>query len=175
MDNKNQHFYLPTLDGWRAISIILVIVYHSAWYYVGPDSLDFNPYRWHFFKLGGYGVSLFFIISGFLITNRIIYEIQETSQFNLKNFYIRRGFRILPPLYFYLLMMTLLSFTHSLNFSLKDLLSSLLFFRIYVSDGVGWSTAHIWSLCVEELFYIFLSLLFYFFSSKKLLRISLFF
>jgi len=88
---------IPSLDGMRAISILLVIVAHS--------SQNFS--RWIKIPLGTYllfahtGVSVFFVISGFLITSLLLKELHATGTIGLKRFYLRRAFRIFPPFYLY--------------------------------------------------------------------------
>src|SRR5688572_14204575 len=80
--------YIPTLDGWRAVSIIAVIGFHT-----------FAGENWWLlpFKYGYKGVSIFFGISGYLICSRLLDEQDKHGKINLKSFYIRRVFRILPP------------------------------------------------------------------------------
>lgn len=95
---------------------------------------------------GALGVNLFFAISGYLITSRLI-----DRPVSLREFYWRRAFRILPPAFLYL------ATAGWLLSSPKDVLSCLLFLRNYWgSDSQhGWYTGHFWSLCVEEHFYLF--------------------
>ena len=173
MDDKNRNFYLPTLDGWRALSIFLVLIYHFSWFYFGPESKLHDPEFWHYFKMGTYGVCLFFTISGFLVTLRIFEEIKKNGFFDWRKFMLRRVFRILPPFYLFLAVLALLDFLKVINLFQSDLLTSLTFTRIYFSENVSWYTGHIWSLCVEEHFYIVLTLIFIVF--KRFNFISLFF
>ena len=80
--------YYPNLDGLRAISIILVMMFHAkSWV---PQLIARN---------GHHGVSLFFIISGFLICRLLIKEKKVTGAVNLTQFYIRRGLRLYPLYY----------------------------------------------------------------------------
>jgi peptidoglycan/LPS O-acetylase OafA/YrhL len=167
MSNTKKNFYLPTLDGWRAISILLVLVYHFSWFYLGPEVTNHDPALWHYFKLGTYGVCLFFTISGFLVTLRIFEEIKENGFFDWKKFMLRRVFRILPPFYLFLFILLILSTLGLVNFSTTDLISSLTFTRIYFTENVGWYTAHVWSLCVEEHFYILLTCIFIFMKRSR--------
>src|SRR5580658_2221304 len=89
--------YLPTLDGWRAVAILAVIVWHLTMY--APKS-----HRWLVLDvlLGTKGVELFFGISGLLITSRLLEEWRTRGSVSLRQFYIRRAFRILPPAFAYL-------------------------------------------------------------------------
>jgi peptidoglycan/LPS O-acetylase OafA/YrhL len=106
------------------------------------------------FNLGEQGVLLFFAISGFLITNRMLRECDRTGQLSLKNFYIRRVFRILPPAFFYLAVIYLLGWLQIIPCSGAEILTCVVFVRNYVSTGAHWYTSHFWSLSVEEHFYL---------------------
>jgi peptidoglycan/LPS O-acetylase OafA/YrhL len=136
--------YIPTLDGWRAIAILGVILSHS-----------FASTYWT--RHGALGVNLFFAISGFLITSRLLGEQAMAGAISLKQFYIRRAFRILPPALFYLAIMGVLALTGVIYSSGIDFLGCLLFVRNYWGADAhqGWYTGHFWSLAVEEQFYLF--------------------
>src|ERR1700736_5409290 len=84
---------LPSLDGWRALSILLVIGAHSQITAGFPPVLE-PIFKWMFD--GNLGVHCFFIISGFLITWLMIRESGKRGYVNLRHFYARRAFRILP-------------------------------------------------------------------------------
>jgi peptidoglycan/LPS O-acetylase OafA/YrhL len=132
--------YIPTLDGWRAVAIIGVLLCHAF----DQESI---------FNLGELGVMLFFGISGFLITNRMLRECEKTGRLSLRNFYIRRVFRILPPAFFYLAVVYLLGRLGVISSTGKEILACIFFVRNYVT-GLGWYTSHFWSLSVEEHFYL---------------------
>src|SRR5690242_5179036 len=90
--NKAQQ-YFPTLDGWRAIAIIPVLLDHSA------HTVLLNgvvPDRHYWGALGSNGVTIFFVLSGFLITSRLMEEERGFGRISLSKFYLRRAFRILP-------------------------------------------------------------------------------
>tara|TARA_R110002072_G_scaffold64203_5_gene159769 strand:- start:112658 stop:113710 length:1053 start_codon:yes stop_codon:yes gene_type:complete len=156
----NQRYYLPCLNGWRAISIILVLIFHGTWFHFSPEGASPNETLWHYFHSGHYGVSIFFAISGFLITSRILKEIEFFGSFNIKDFYIKRTFRIMPPYLVYIFAICALSVFTSISISWSEFLSSLVFLRIYLIENDGWYTGHFWSLCIEEHFYIILSIIF---------------
>lgn len=82
------HSQLPSLDGLRAVCILLVCVAHSV---QSPVLYDW------FGHLGNYGVPAFFVISGFLITTLLLKEYDRTGGISLKNFYMRRVLRIFLP------------------------------------------------------------------------------
>jgi peptidoglycan/LPS O-acetylase OafA/YrhL len=108
--------------------------------------------------LGYPGVLLFFAISGFLITRRILDEYTNDGKFSFRNFYIRRAFRILIPATFFLAVYSVLGLLHIVPWSLKSTLAALLFVRNYVPaltlTPADWYNGHFWSLSVEEHFYL---------------------
>ncbi|MEO8028597.1 MAG: acyltransferase [Bryobacteraceae bacterium] len=138
--------YLPTLDGWRAVAVLLVIWHHMmAGLIPGEAEYWAHPARW-----GAFGVDIFFGISGLLITSRLLAECRQNGAISLRAFYIRRAFRILPPAY---LLIGVTAFC-GLTAGPLDVLGSLFFFRNYLPVGVGArETQHLWSLAVEEHFY----------------------
>jgi len=146
--------YLPTLDGWRAIAIVAVLLDHAVEY----SGLSHYPKLVRFSHTGPNGVSLFFAISGFLICSRLLEEDGAFGRISLRGFYIRRAFRILPPALLYLIVIGALSMFGLIIVSPWDWWSSVLFFRNYmppswISRGWGGYTIHYWSLAVEEHFY----------------------
>jgi peptidoglycan/LPS O-acetylase OafA/YrhL len=150
VENQPLSGYIPTLDGWRAIAVAMVIVYHGMWESV-PESL-------HELKLGFLGVDIFFALSGFLICSRLLQERRQEGRISLKSFYIRRAFRILPPAYAYLLALGVLTGLGWLVVHPSEFAGCLLLCRNYypIGDaGRNWYTVHFWSLAVEEHFYLF--------------------
>ena len=140
--------HLPTLDGWRAVAILAVLGCHAHWPTAALERL--SPY-------GAMGVSVFFALSGFLITRRLMEEWQATGRIHLANFYIRRVFRILPPILVYLAAVSTLGFgLHLIPMDRGQLAASLFFYRNYLTAPVAeaWYTGHFWSLAVEEHFYL---------------------
>ena len=136
---------LPTLDGWRAVAIVAVLCCHAGW----PNAAV-APY-------GAMGVSVFFALSGFLITRRLMEEWRGAGRIDTGSFYVRRAFRILPPILVYLAVVSLLGFgLHLIPMDGGQLAASLFFYRNYLTAPVaqGWYTGHFWSLAVEEHFYL---------------------
>lgn len=153
-----QKRYIPTLDGWRALSIIGVILFHGRVGFFGYDSI-FTRLSFR----GGVGVDVFFAISGFLICGLLLREYETTNGIRLRRFYIRRCFRILPPCYAYLAVIAALSMLGVLVINLSDFPGCLLFYRNFKPLGMdefgGFYTAHLWSLAVEEHFYFLFPIL----------------
>jgi peptidoglycan/LPS O-acetylase OafA/YrhL len=144
--------HIPSLDGLRALSVVLVIFLHTTQRYGFTHPV---PLIARIFTNGALGVFIFFVISGYLITTLLLREREKTNRISLKSFYIRRAFRILPPLYFYILVIGLLGVTgHMPGVNRREILTALTFTRNY-SFNVGlWSFEHLWSLCIEEQFYL---------------------
>lgn len=142
--------YIPSLDGWRGVAILLVLIDHAT------DGIGTG--RMHqFLRLGATGVGLFFALSGFLITTRLLEEKERNGTISLKKFYTRRVFRLIPATLMYLIVLGLLTFGGVLAVTREQWLGSLLFFRNYLPmdwPNGGWYTAHFWSLAVEEHFYL---------------------
>src|SRR5258708_25036095 len=92
--------HIPTLDGWRAIAISMVMFHHAVRGLYARDEDYFN-HSWTLF--GAFGVDVFFGLSGLLITRLLLDEARQTGSIHLRAFYIRRGFRILPPCLVFLL------------------------------------------------------------------------
>ncbi|HUM04492.1 MAG TPA: acyltransferase [Terriglobales bacterium] len=155
MPSASRTGYLPTLDGWRAIAILAVLLDHV----VGYSSLHQVPVLRAVSRTGPNGVSLFFAISGFLICSRLLEEQNAFGRISLRGFYIRRVCRILPPAMLYLIVIAILSLLSVIVVEPAELLSSVFFFRNYLphswlSRAWGGYTIHYWSLAVEEHFYL---------------------
>jgi peptidoglycan/LPS O-acetylase OafA/YrhL len=146
--------YVPTLDGWRALSVIAVIFYHCLHNGLDPGSI------WSSLALRGHvGVDVFFAISGFLICGKLLEELRDTKTISLKNFYVRRCFRILPAIWGYLATLAMLTASGWVKTWSWEFGSTLLFVRNYFplfhkEQVFGTYTAQFWSLAVEEHFYL---------------------
>ena len=142
-----------SIDGLRGISIILVLVDHFLYY---SDKAILNPLI-SFFINSKNGVDLFFIISGFLITNILLKEYLNVGCINIASFYIKRAFRILPALYFLIFVYFILSILNLINVPYSNILSSILLVTQF--NRVHWEFFHFWSLSVENIFYILFPIL----------------
>ena len=144
--------YLPGLDGMRALAVVAVMVYHA--------NSDWLP--------GGFlGVEMFFVISGYLITLLLISERERTYEISLRHFWLRRAKRLLPALFTMMLFVTVWTAIFK-NEALGALRGDVLAGFFYVAnwyqiwEGLGYTAAgdfaplrHLWSLAVEEQFYVF--------------------
>jgi peptidoglycan/LPS O-acetylase OafA/YrhL len=140
--------HLPSLDGLRAVSILIVIIAHINIYY----KFDFLTDA----VIGELGVYVFFVISGFLITTLLIKESIKTGTVSLKRFYIRRFLRIIPVAYLYLLVLIIGIKFFGLPAGYFSVLGSALFLRNLSIGVFPWNAFvnHYWSLSVEEQFYL---------------------
>ena len=152
--------HLKGLDGIRALSVLLVVVAHSGYQNIVP---------------GGFGVTVFFFLSGFLITTLLQREYENKSTISYSNFMMRRCLRIFIPLYFVYLSLILLSQLnlYLAEYSLNGVLSQLFFvtnyFKIYGNpEELLNGTGVFWSLAVEEHFYIIFPLIFLFLIRRNL-------
>jgi peptidoglycan/LPS O-acetylase OafA/YrhL len=140
--------YLPTLDGWRAVAIAMVLFAHAPPLHGFLASI--SPY-------GALGVDLFFAISGFIITFRLLEEYRLTGTVSLRAFYTRRFFRIVPPTLAFLACLSVLGLAwHFVPLNAGQIAASIFFYRNYYPIPLeqGWYTGHFWSLSVEEHFYL---------------------
>lgn len=138
---------IPSLDGLRAISIAMVLLGHLVGTRNFPASLAFTGH------LAAAGVRVFFVISGFLITGLLLKEWDKTAQISLKQFYLRRVFRIFPAFYLYVGVVLVLVWQKVVAVLPGDLLHALTYTMNYHHPH-SWILAHLWSLAVEEQFYL---------------------
>ncbi len=155
---RDSRIYIPTLDGWRALAIIAVICFHGRFVFFPHPSLVRSVSEY-----GYLGVDAFFAISGFLICNLLICEFAAKQSIDLKAFYIRRFFRIIPPYVAALAGICVAAWLGFIHLQRWEIPSCLLFLRNYEPtaappggpyDPYGFYTAHFWSLSLEEHFYL---------------------
>ncbi len=149
------------LDFWRGISILLVLVHHFTWFrfhhiFYGTAherTLEWIPIIGS--RLGGLGVKIFFVISGYIITKMLIEEEATHGRINARLFYIRRFLRILPAYCVYLLFIFISG--HIGWLSVTDVRVPCVAFLANIPIGMecGWNFGHLWSLSIEEQFYLF--------------------
>lgn len=144
--------YIPSLDGLRAFAVLAVIAYHMGMPWATGGLL---------------GVTIFFVLSGYLITSLLVIEFQGTGRINLPDFWLRRIRRLFPAIVFSVVTIAVLCtiFDHALLTKLRpDVLPSLLFFNnwwqifhnVSYFDALGSPSpvTHFWSLAIEEQFYL---------------------
>lgn len=139
---------IPGLDGLRAISILCVMVSHTR--NVGGEWLP-EPIR---DALGRMGVQVFFVISGFLITTLLLREHAKSGRIGLKNFYIRRAFRILPAFLVFMGTAALLAWGGVIAYLPRDYARAFTFTSNFGPPFQVFDVGHTWSLSTEEQFYL---------------------
>lgn len=138
--------YIPGFDGLRAIAVAIVLVAHAGYDRTIP---------------GGFGVTIFFAISGYLITNLLITEYARTDTIDLKLFYARRIVRLYPELIVLVVACLVFGPIFGWDASLNEKLASFLYYMNYYyifggnDGGEIYPWRQLWSLAVEEHFYIF--------------------
>jgi peptidoglycan/LPS O-acetylase OafA/YrhL len=165
MSEETRMGYQPALDGLRALSVIAVILYHAGIHWIP----------------GGFiGVEVFFVVSGFLITSLLIDEQHVSGSVSLKQFWIRRARRLLPAL-FTMLVVALVAVTFFAKDSApdfrRDVGPALGYFsnwwQIYFVDTPYFAAnslpmlRHLWSLAVEEQWYVLWPIVFVFVLGNK--------
>lgn len=154
---------IPSLDGIRALSIMLVFAAHVG---LGP------------YGTGDFGVTIFFFLSGYLITTLMRAEYEKNGVVNLGHFWLRRALRILPPFYLVMLVATLaaLALYPPGTVSAASMLAKVLFYanywEIYGVNRQPPGTGVVWSLAVEEHFYVLFPLLYVAMQRNRLPRLT---
>ncbi|QWF71646.1 acyltransferase [Methylomonas paludis] len=143
---RKSEFHIPSLDGIRTVAILLVFVSHTAYGHYVP---------------GGLGVTIFFFLSGYLITTLLRKEYIKNNSIDIRHFYLRRFFRIWPNFYFVLLITTVLTIYKILpgDIQLMPFLAQILHYTNYYTafygpGGTAIGTGSYWSLAVEEHYYL---------------------
>lgn len=103
---------------------------------------------------GTRGVSVFFVISGFLITRLLLREHRATGTISLRRFYARRVLRIFPAFYTFLIALAVLALLGRLRLPWVSMLAAATFTWNYAHPPGAWWLGHVWSLCIEEQFYL---------------------
>ena len=145
-----RNVHIPELDGFRGIAILSVLFYHLFWFTSPGGSWSGLPFAlWKITQIGWVGVNLFFVLSGFLISRILIHQKNEPYYFS--RFYKRRALRILP-LYLLTLVFIFFHYEHSGKFVLTSLL-----FLAHIPNAFGVVPCYpgLWSLSIEEQFYLF--------------------
>lgn len=186
MSNKSEKIHFANLDLLRFIAAFMVVIAHSYEGWVGwfgfPGFMSVNHeykvlntiggYINTLVKNGGFGVEVFFLISGFLITSILISEKENMGQIDLKKFFIRRSLRIWP---LYFLIIGLAPFiVNYLGKPSPHYLPNFFFynnFYVMVHEAWEYPFAHFWSICIEEHFYLVWPFIIFFTPRKHLLSV----
>jgi peptidoglycan/LPS O-acetylase OafA/YrhL len=163
--------HLQGLNGLRAIAALSVVIAHISL----EGIADFGLPNLSDLPMAGFGVTLFFVISGFLITYLLLQEVNKTSNVDIKKFYIRRILRIWPIYYLFIFICVGVFFIMKkpLDFNMKEM-----WFYIFFAANIPFIfqqgiviLVHYWSIGVEEQFYLFWPLIIKI-SKNKLFKIT---
>lgn len=150
---KASYDYIPALDGFRGVSILTLMLSHGGLGNIVPGIL---------------ALLTFFVISSFLITRQMIVEIEKTGTMNLTTFYLRRIFRLIPALVLFIIFFTPIMYHLGIPPTRMQVASVLFYFanyyQIFVDYPIGNPFPIVWSLSVEEHYYILLPCCMLFFS-----------
>ena len=143
--------YRADIDGLRALAVVPVVLFHAGF---------------SLFSGGFVGVDVFLVVSGYLITTILLEDI-ENNRYSILRFYERRARRILPALFFVMLVCIPFAWMWMLPIQLKDFSQSLVAVSLFVSNILFWQESgyfaaaaaekpllHTWSLAVEEQYYL---------------------
>jgi peptidoglycan/LPS O-acetylase OafA/YrhL len=139
---------IPSLDGLRAVSILVVTASHLK--VIAPTNRVLKAIN----HWGGHGVDVFFVISGFLITSLLLRESSKTGTISLKSFYVRRARRIVPAFVFFIAVVLALRVLGVISFGNSTLLNVVTYTYNLVPSPSLHVFGPVWSLCVEEHFYV---------------------
>ncbi|HYH69066.1 MAG TPA: acyltransferase [Urbifossiella sp.] len=140
---------IPALDGLRAVAVLLVCLAHS---HRTTNFPSLGPLH-QLGSVGSAGVDIFFVLSGFLITTLLLREHEQTGRTSLGGFYLRRAFRIVPAYVCFMVFVAALSGYGLTHPSLWDWAAAVTYTMNFVPHP-AWELGHLWSLSVEEHFYL---------------------
>lgn len=149
MREAKQSGRIPGLDALRAIAIVMVLACHLS------STVTWQAGSWlrTWVEAGIEGVTVFFFLSGYLITRLLLNEERVQGRFSLPEFYLRRAVRILPASIAFLVCLGIIAIIVKWPISTAELLSCVFFARNF-TDGSD-HTGHYWTLASEEQFYLF--------------------
>jgi len=143
---------LASVDFFRGLAIVSVVLVHAG-----------------LLPFGYLGVDIFFVISGYLVSQPLLKALNSGQNFSISVFVIKRTFKIIPSYYFFLLAGSILSLVFLAQPFREgpSIWQYLLFVRNYAPPPHFWPFDHLWSLCVEEHFYLLLPFSFFVLSRQK--------
>jgi len=153
---------IPALDGLRGISISLVLLAHLS----GTRDITTGARFPDLDSLGNLGVRIFFVISGYLITLLLLQERATTGRISLPRFYLRRGLRIFPAAYLYMAILFSFAAFGLVRLAPADRLHALTY-TVNYHHLRSWYVSHLWSLSVEEQFYLLWPALLLLFGARR--------
>jgi len=163
MDAADGGFFqgrLAFIDSWRVFAVGLVIIDHLMLYNARFAGLMTSHHLGFASDYGTTGVFIYFFISGLVVSKTCLEEKARDGDFSVKGFYIRRIYRIVPPLLFYLAGCSFLSALGLIDFSRGDFFRSAAYLCNTTLVNCGWYVIHTWSLAFEEQFYLCFPILF---------------
>jgi peptidoglycan/LPS O-acetylase OafA/YrhL len=142
---------ISSVDVFRAMAILPVVIYHFA----------------HWLPFGYLGVDVFFVISGLLVGGILIRRYKENERISFTRFFFQRAFKIWPSYFWFLLLGSFIAWLifheyhpeYYIYFTFRDVSRYIFFYQNYTRGPAHWPFDHIWSLCVEEHFYIILPIM----------------
>jgi len=137
----------PSIDVLRGIAILLVLGAHFPCYDIWT-------------RIGWTGVNLFFVLSGFLVSGLLFDSLQRSGSVQARRFFVRRGFKIWPSFYCFMAFYAFVALLQTGPYPSRVVIDAASFIQNYTGISDEILTSHIWSLCVEEHFYLLLPLLF---------------
>lgn len=152
MTQLNHASRIPFLDGWRAVSVFLVMIGHG----MGALNLHYAGLP----DISKLGVYVFFAISGYVITRTSLSERQKNGGFSQKNFMMRRALRILPPLFLYVACLISIGAINWQNWQAPLRALSFTCNMELPFGSCGLVLGHTWSLAFEEQFYLLFPFIF---------------
>jgi len=162
---SQERIYLPGLNGLRSVAVMSVLACHILYMNIGEKFLI----NW---SIAFYAVTMFFVVSGFLITFLLLKEHENQKTINIKNFYIRRVLRIWP-IYFLYVSISIVSILSQKEINLFET-PSIIFYILLSGNFIYFFSPqglhlleHFWSIGVEEQFYLFWPWSFIFSKNKK--------
>jgi peptidoglycan/LPS O-acetylase OafA/YrhL len=152
--------YYKSLDGFRALAVLMVLLIHSQW-----------------LPIGWVGVQMFFVLSGFLITGILVAQKQAKFSDYIGYFYWKRSLRIWPLYFLFLALSGASYFFYSVPEGLKTCWISLVsytynFVRIAPQNDSNWF-GHFWTLCIEEQFYLVWPFVVFYLTVQRLRRLTI--
>ena len=138
---------IPCLDGLRAVAVLLVVASHLC------GTVNFWLPLESRLLPGNFGVRVFFVISGYLITSILHSEYRKTGTISLRRFYFRRSLRLFPAAYVFIAANAALASLGLLQLNRFDIIAAFTYTSNYY-DGRSYTMCHLWTLAVEEQFYL---------------------